>query len=919
MCLSWVYNSINRLSLCIIAVFAFSVEVVSQSVAHSSVPYPMFPDAQFVMPDLPDDLDFSDDKNEAYVFAYPFEVSIRKQDIAPVLKNDTLYYNVSVLSKDAYSLNLIFEDVSIPEGAHLSVYGADSADFKTYTSDDVFLAGVLATPLVQGEVIYVCYAEKNNLSKSGSWTIKQVAHDYKNAYLKPSLMKSTASSCNVDINCDEGADWQVEKQAVCKMLIQGVTLCTGTLVNNTAKDMTPYIITANHCVASESKALRTVFYFDYENETCGTASAKPSKTISGSSLVATSPTGKVDFSLLKMSEIPPKYYNPYYAGWNVASSIGKGTACIHHPKGDVKKISVDKDKPSTGTLSTGGIKYVEDGNWLISRWETGTTEGGSSGSPLFDNEHHVIGMLSGGMASCDEPVNDYFAKISYAWDYYDVAANQVKAWLDPLGIGADVCQGYNPYMLAANILSNVNTTDSLRLFTFGDNADGYWSGCNEIGWRSVAERFYTKKSIYSLTLCGTIDTTKDLSDVRICVWSGSSQPEKELYSTELTKKYIHDSVTIFIPLKEPITPDGTFWVGYQMKHDTRLFTGFVANVESDGTLFVKHPRSWVNTQTIGFPAHLGISLGVTDRPDTVLVNAYERPFFANNIVAKEYPMATKELFAIDSIGNTTKQTSYYSVLSEGVARWTGPNEIHVDCVGNSVSITEPTCIRSVKVGVLAIPDETATATVTIWRGDLSGILAQKQVKNSDVKEGNFNQIHLDTLLYVDTSVVVGVCFDSVNYEKSLSIGQYYDVESRMDGMFCVDGVWRSFQQFSMPYNVAVQPVTARSRYHFNPDSAKILTYPINIGSDVKFEKNNTCVIYPNPCTDKCMLTTYPQMHTTATIRIYTESGNFVHSAKYKSIGGIFEIPMNKMPQGILILKFESDGVSYTKRIIHVCN
>ena len=71
-----------------------------------------------------------------------------------------------------------------------------------------------------------------------------------------------------------------------------------------------------------------------------------------------------------------------------------------------------------------------------------------------------------------------------------------------------------------------------------------------------------------------------------------------------------------------------------MKNDTRLFMGFVANVESDGTLFVKHPRSWVNTQTIGFPAHLGISLGVTDRPDTVLVNAFERPFFANNIVAK---------------------------------------------------------------------------------------------------------------------------------------------------------------------------------------------------------------------------------------------------------------------------------------------
>ena len=268
---------------------------------------------------------------------------------------------------------------------------------------------------------------------------------------------------------------------------------------------------------------------------------------------------------------------------------------------------------------------------------------------------------------------------------------------------------------------------------------------------------------------------------------------------------------------------------------------------------------------------------------------------------------------------TTKQTSYYNVLSEGVARWTGPNEIHVDCVGNSVSITEPTCIRSVKVGVLSIPDETATTTVAVWRGDLSEILAQKQVKNSDLKAGHFNQIHLDTLLYVDTFVVIGVCFDTVNYEKSLSVGQYYDVESRMDGMFCIDGVWRSFQKFSMPYNVAVQPVTVRSKYHFNPDSAKILMYPINIGADVQFEKNNTCVIYPNPCSDKLMLTTFPKMHSMATIRIYSESGNLVHSAECKAVGGIFEISMKDMPQGILILKFESDGVLYTKRIIHVCN
>ncbi|GAI32011.1 unnamed protein product [marine sediment metagenome] len=79
------------------------------------------------------------------------------------------------------------------------------------------------------------------------------------------------------------------------------------------------------------------------------------------------------------------------------------------------------------------------------QWDIGTTEVGSSGAPLFDQDHRVIGILSGGDASCGNSVNDYFLRLTNAWDDYSSSVEQLKFWLDPENSGETFVNQRDPY------------------------------------------------------------------------------------------------------------------------------------------------------------------------------------------------------------------------------------------------------------------------------------------------------------------------------------------------------------------------------------------------------------------------------------------------------------------------------------------
>lgn len=919
MCLFWDLNWINifKRILSTTYLLCMSFFSFSQSSAHSQLPRKPVGLSVVRMPQLPDTLFVTFGKNESYQFAYPFAVSISLDDVSVQERNDTLYYSVDIVSQGAYSLNLIFENVQLSPQAYLCVFGKDSADFQRYTINETSFSDVLPTALVRGDTIFVRFVQPKSELKS-SWTITQVAHDYCNEYQKDVELKSSkSSSCNVDINCTEGQDWQIEKRAVCKLVIQGITACTGTLMNNTSKDYTPYVLTANHCISSQTKALKTVFYFDYENVTCGKADEREPKTISGSSLVATSPDGKVDFSLVKLSQTPPKSYNPYYAGWNTSDDVAKGTVCIHHPKGDVKKISVDEAKPTTVTFKTKTMTYATDAHWKIASWEVGTTEAGSSGSSLFDADHLVIGSLSGGEATCETPVNDFFSKLSKAWNFYDISTAQLKPWLDPLNLGVTRCSGFDPYQISENVYTNVQTTDTLCRYGFGELVGGEWSSANEMGWTAFAERCTMRKSIYDIVFSGKIDTTENLHDITFCVWQGSQMPETLLFSIEMDKFMIQDSANVYVKLPQPVDIQGICWIGYTVSNNSRAFVGYLTKAALNGDLYVKHPVSWASADKLGFPAHLALLAHVTERPDTLQTYGYEKPFFANSLTDSVVVKYTEELFGVDSLGGIRKNTQFVQVSNAFVENWSGPNEVGMSCFANKMTGLPPTWLRDVKLAVAEVPDSKGTTDICVWNADFSKELVRKTVANSELKPNCFNQIYLDTVLYVDTAFAYGICFDVTAYESNISLLLYNDSEKNVEGYFYVNDSWLPYSDYGVPYLLGLQPIVVKNPYHYPLTDGSVLRYPIAWVSQQNIPNKAALVAYPSICTSAVTLQLQQTVCASVEVHIYNVRGEEKSCAEYSLHNGVFTIPMQDLPSGVYMIQTRAADQIFWNKVIHL--
>jgi len=367
-------------------------------------------------------------------------------------------YRMAIHSEDAYSLNLIFGKYRLPPGAKLFVYNREQNHVRgAFTASNNKPSEVLPIAPVKGEQVVIEYYEPHAAPFQGKLTLSKVGHDYLG--ILNLLDKSTkgfgdSGDCNTDINCPPGDKWQDVKHAVTAVStienLQGI-LCTGSLVNNTQSNGHPYFLTANHCFSTPEQAEQTIFYFNYEIDTpeCDSDGGGPEpnykdQTLAGATLVATAPEqDQLDFTLLDLNDTIPPHYQPFFAGWSLDTSGITSTASIHHPEGDVKKITKDEDPPLHTTWPNN--EYDKNSHWLIEEWELGTTESGSSGGPLFNQNKRIIGDLTGGEANCANPVNDYYAKFSRSWDDFGPAEYQLESWLDPHRMGLTGLDGHQPY------------------------------------------------------------------------------------------------------------------------------------------------------------------------------------------------------------------------------------------------------------------------------------------------------------------------------------------------------------------------------------------------------------------------------------------------------------------------------------------
>jgi len=198
-------------------------------------------------------------------------------------------------------------------------------------------------------------------------------------------------------------------------------------------DSVPYLLTAAHCGLNGS----SIFVFNYESPQCD-PSSDPGLTQSISGATYKASLGISDFHLFELSQKPPLSYQAYYSGWNAIDTVFLNGTGIHHPKGDVKKISFANDTLLSDSYNP---NLYSDTHWKVSKWTYGSTEVGSSGSPLFNEDQQLIGQLQGGSALCGYDFPDFYGKFSVSWDNKSQNNRQLAHWLDPINSNQKVLEG----------------------------------------------------------------------------------------------------------------------------------------------------------------------------------------------------------------------------------------------------------------------------------------------------------------------------------------------------------------------------------------------------------------------------------------------------------------------------------------------
>lgn len=474
------------------------------------------------MPDIDSAALSSEDEEEAkkgipprFGKIFPVNYNTENSGTWTDLNDGSRIWELSIICKKALSINLLYDKFWLPDSAKFFIYNKEKtrvigAFTSQNNSGSEYNPDAFATGLVYGDEITLEYHEPKNHIGEGIISISGIVHGYR--YIKlpdESIDKNYggSGSCNKNVNCSEGVPWRTEKKGVALIVVNGNRYCTGCLVNNTNQDGTPYFLTANHCLGgwandpvldaiSNPNANTWTFMWYYESPDCSNKDVTNPIVTARATVVANNANS--DFALLRLVE-SPNNFNIHYCGWDRSGTTPTSTVCIHHPSGDIKKITFDYNSPTVSDYPSGCTKNPTGStHWRVVDWDLGVTEGGSSGSPLFDPNHRIIGQLHGGFAQCNtqtiqgciygpnEP--DFYGRFSTSWNSSTDSRRRLRDWLDPSNKGVTTLNGVESFILFPNGC-NVTTVQNQ---TF--NSSSSYSNCG-ISVRNVTVQNNSKLTL----------------------------------------------------------------------------------------------------------------------------------------------------------------------------------------------------------------------------------------------------------------------------------------------------------------------------------------------------------------------------------------------------------------------------------------
>ena len=381
------------------------------------------------------------DDNVPFRFGEGFDTHITLADGEWTDRESGRLWTMAIESKGAYSINFVFNDFHLPEGAELYIsneegdmlYGPVTS--KVNTENGHFL-----TDLIKGDKVTIYLFEPSNKRNESQLTIKRVVHAYENMFSDMAYGQiGSSGNCNNNVACFPA--WSKESDAVALVLLSnGTEWCSGSLLMTANQSFRPYFLSAFHCIDTDipkgslssseiSNAENWMFKFQYKMSSCSGGYATSGVTYNRATFRAA--WNNTDFALMELRNSPAGDSRFSWLGWDRSGNAPTAGTGIHHPSGDVMKISFDNDlitETAAGSTNSGTTHWFVD-------IDNGTLEHGSSGSPLFNPQKKVIGQLHNGYPGCNSSKQFWYGCFHRSWAGGGTNSTRLSNWLDPNGSG----------------------------------------------------------------------------------------------------------------------------------------------------------------------------------------------------------------------------------------------------------------------------------------------------------------------------------------------------------------------------------------------------------------------------------------------------------------------------------------------------